>query len=62
MHVKANAIDHKTNKYECVFKNNQPVFRRGQMVKCTLTFQRPYNIAKDDAKLMFKIGKVFREY
>ena len=58
VHIKENAIEHKTNKFEMVHTEGRPVLRRGQPFKCTLTFERPYNIRKNDAKLEFSIGKV----
>ena len=57
VHVKGNSAHHRTNKYECT-REDQPVMRRGDLMKVTLTFDREYDIDKYDAKLEFSTGIV----
>lgn len=57
LHVKQNAKKHKTGRYECVREKGQCVVRRGDTMKVTFTFDRKYNIEKNDAKIQFSIGE-----
>ncbi|KAL8563867.1 hypothetical protein ACOMHN_034246 [Nucella lapillus] len=51
--IMGNGKKHHTNKYECTqLKDGQPVLRRGQEFKVTITFDRPYNKAKDDLSVI----------
>ena len=56
LHVKQNAKKCHTGLYECVREQDQCVVRRGEQMKVTLTFDRKYDVDKDDAKIMFSIG------
>lgn len=67
LHIAANTQLHKTDKYICtkdretggVKEEAELVLRRGQAFKMTLTFDRPYDKARDDLRVVFNTGKVY---
>lgn len=67
LHIAANTKLHKTDKYICtkdreideVKEEAELVLRRGQAFKMTLTFDRPYDKARDDLRVVFNTGKIY---
>ncbi|XP_067651179.1 annulin-like [Haliotis asinina] len=64
LHYADNAKAHHTDMYACSKgtegKDAELVLRRGQDFKMTITFDRPYDIKKNDIKLMFNLGDDYK--
>ena len=64
LHINPNTQTHNTHKYACtkprevgeVKEEAELVVRRGQKFKVTLTFDRPYDKARDDLRIALKTG------
>lgn len=60
VHAMENAKAHHTNLYKCVEKG-QPVVRRGDNMLVTITFDREYDNATNNATFEFSIGKEYSQ-
>ncbi|XP_046549069.1 protein-glutamine gamma-glutamyltransferase K-like isoform X2 [Haliotis rubra] len=64
LHIAENAKEHHTDMYECAQeaegRTAELVLRRGQEFKMTITFDRPYDIKKNDIRLMFNLGDEYK--
>ena len=57
LHIRGNAFEHNTLKFECTKGDNaQPVLRRGQEFNVTIIFNRAYQKDKDDLIFMLDAG------
>ncbi|XP_045192044.2 hemocyte protein-glutamine gamma-glutamyltransferase-like [Mercenaria mercenaria] len=65
LHIKENTEKHRTDEYACTKdrkvdgkpESAELVVRRGDTIKMTITFDRPYSKEKNDLKLCFSLGK-----
>ncbi|XP_071092235.1 annulin-like isoform X1 [Haliotis cracherodii] len=64
LHFDENAKEHHTDMYACAKESEgrhaELVLRRGQEFKMTITFDRPYDIKKNDITLMFNLGDEYK--
>lgn len=64
LHIEANTIKHRTNDYTCTEERKyqgkilpaELVVRRGDSIKITIEFDRPYEDETDDVQLIFTLG------
>ncbi|XP_048253231.1 annulin-like [Haliotis rufescens] len=66
LHYEDNAKEHHTDMYACSKgteeRDAELVLRRGQEFKMTITFDRPYDIKKNDITLMFNLGDEYKPH